>query len=179
LECLLHEEYVEDNLASMRRVFYALKPLIPRSLQLALRRRYVVMQKKRAFPAWPVETRLPELVAQAVDDALKRGGIERLLAIAPWPQGARFAFCITHDVEWDEGLRSAPALLDVETRIGVVSSWNLVPERYPIDWGIVQTLRDAGCEIGIHGLRHDGRLFQSKSIFHNRLSKIEHYANEW
>jgi peptidoglycan/xylan/chitin deacetylase (PgdA/CDA1 family) len=179
LERFLYEDYVEDNAAWKRRAYYALKPFIPRFVQISVRKRYVATQDKRRFPAWPIESRITDLVAGAVGRALQETGQARLLGIAPWPAGTRFAFCITHDVEWDAGLRRAPALLEVERRVGVVSSWNLVPERYPIDWGIVDELRDAGSEIGIHGLKHDGRLFQSRSIFLRRLTKIERYAREW
>jgi hypothetical protein len=179
LERYLHEGYAEDSAAWKRRVYYTLKPLIPRVMQISLRQRYVASQEARRFPSWPIETRIPDLVAGSVRNALQRNGHAPLFAIAPWPARTRFAFCITHDVEWDTGLRRAPALVEVEQRVGVVSSWNLVPERYPIDWGIVDQLRNAGGEIGIHGLKHDGRLFQSKSIFLSRLEKIEKYAHEW
>ena len=179
LERFLYEHYIDDNAAWKRRAYYAAKPLIPRSVQISLRKRYVAAQNKRRFPDWPIETRIPDLVAGSVRRALQEMGRARLLGIGAWPAGARFAFCITHDIEWDAGLRRAPDLLQVERRTGMVSSWNLVPERYPIDWGIVDELRNAGSEIGIHGLKHDGRLFQSRSIFLRRLKKIERYAHEW
>jgi hypothetical protein len=54
-----------------------------------------------------------------------------------------------------------------------------VPERYPIDWKIVEKLRTEGFEIGIHGLEHDGRLFESRKIFERRVKKIQQYAKEW
>ncbi len=179
IERFLYELYVEDKAAWKRRAYYALKPLIPRAVQLTLRQRYVASQRALPFPAWPIETRIHDLVVGSLRNAFQLSDSAPLFGIALWPAGTRFAFCITHDVEWDAGLRRAPELLEVEQRVGVVSSWNLVPERYPIDWGIVSALREAGSEIGIHGLKHDGRLFQSKTIFRSRLRKIEKYADEW
>lgn len=179
LERFLYEDYVEDDAAWRRRAYYALKPFIPRAIQIFLRQRYAAAQEIRRFPSWPIETRILDLVTRSVSNALKESDQAPLFGIAPWPDGNRFAFCVTHDIEWDAGLRRAPALLEVEQRVGIVSSWNLVPERYPIDWGIVGELRDAGSEIGIHGLKHDGRLFQSKRIFIRRLAKIEKYADHW
>jgi hypothetical protein len=179
LERFLYEDYIEDNAAWMRRAYYGLKPYIPRAIQILLRRRYAASRETRRFPSWPIETRILDLVAGSVRNALEGNDPPPLYAIAPWPAANRFAFCVTHDIEWDEGLRRAPALLDVEQRVGIVSSWNLVPERYPIDWGIVNELRNAGSEIGIHGLKHDGRLFQSRSLFIRRLKKIEKYAEQW
>jgi hypothetical protein len=179
LERFLYEEYAADQTAWKRRVYYALKPLIPRKIQIILRQRYATYQTSRRFPAWPIETRVLDLFMEAVKGAVSGADQSPLYAIAPWPAGTRFAFCISHDVEGDAGLRRAPALLEVEQRVGVVSSWNLVPERYPIDWGIVNDLRFAGSEIGIHGLKHDGKLFQSKHTFSRRLRKIEEYARAW
>jgi hypothetical protein len=179
LERYLFETYIEDYGAWKRRAYYALKPAIPRAAQIMLRKYYAASRESRAFPSWPIESRIADLLGASVSNALQGCVGDELLGIAPWPAGHDFAFCITHDVEWDSGLRRAPDLLEVEQRVGVVSSWNLVPERYPIDWGIVDELRTAGSEIGIHGLRHDGRLFQSRSIFLSRLAKIEQYAAEW
>ncbi len=179
LERYLYEDYIEDDVAWKRRVYYTLKPFIPRAMQIWLRQRYVTSQETRRFPAWPIETRVLDLIAGSVRNALQVSDQAPLFGIAPWPAGTRFAFCVTHDVEWDAGLRRAPALLEVEQRVDVVSSWNLVPERYPIDWCIVEEIRNAGGEIGIHGLKHDGRLFQSKNFFLSRLKRIEKYAQEW
>ncbi len=89
------------------------------------------------------------------------------------------AFVITHDVEWDAGLRRAPAIAALERELGFTSCWNLVPERYPIDWSIVDELRQEGFEIGLHGLKHDGRLFQSHKVFAERVHSIHAYAREW
>jgi hypothetical protein len=176
---LIYERYAEDSAGWKRRAYYALKPFIPRQIQLLLRRRYVAAQESRTFPAWPIESTVVDAVEAFLQDSLRALGQDRLYRIAPWPRGARFAFCITHDIEWDAGLRQAPGILKIEQRLGFRSSWNLVPERYPIDWGIVDILRQSGCEVGIHGLRHDGRLFQSKRTFFSRLEKIQGYAREW
>ena len=59
----LYESYVERRrLSSALRLYYALRPLIPRRLQLALRRACVPIQRSRSFPAWPIEPLL--VVAQ-------------------------------------------------------------------------------------------------------------------
>lgn len=178
LEHFLFERYHSDRQAWKRNLYYSVKPLIPRWLQLVLRRRYVGHQGSSTFPAWPIETKVVDLVQGALQSAVINATSD-LFGIAPWPSGYSFAFCITHDVEWDAGLRRAPALLEAEQRVGMVSSWNLVPERYPIDWSIVDVLKSAGAEIGIHGLKHDGQLFRSRAVFTERLAKIEAYAKEW
>ncbi|MFZ4790767.1 MAG: hypothetical protein ACOYMW_07735 [Candidatus Competibacteraceae bacterium] len=179
IDRFLLEEYASKGGSMKRSAYYALKPFIPRSLQLALRRRYVEAQKKQTFPAWPIEEVVTTRVEAYEKTLAERSPSGEFHRIAYWPDGFRFAFAITHDVEWDSGLRHAPALLQIEKRLGFISSWNLVPERYPIDWKIVDALREVGSEIGIHGLKHDGRLFQSKRLFLSRLAKIQEYAHSW
>ncbi len=173
----LYEQYVDDTQGWKRRLYYALKPVIPRPVQIALRQRYVNVQEETTFPAWPVEPLLVTKVDAYIRAILKtQQAVDR---IAYWPGNARAAFVITHDVEWDSGLRHAPVIAQIEKDLGFTSSWNLVPERYPIDWGIVDELRKAGFEIGIHGLKHDGRLFQSRSMFTARMKAIAEYARSW
>jgi hypothetical protein len=176
---LLFERYMDDSGGWKRRLYYALKPVIPRPVQLALRRRYVAVQAAKGFPAWPIENAGVEIARDCMRTAAVSAPGGSLLRLGPWPKGYRAAFAITHDVEWDSGLRRAPAILEVERRVGFVASWNLVPERYPIDWEIVRDLRAQGGEIGIHGLKHDGRLFQSERVFRSRLKQIEAYAAAW
>lgn len=171
----LYEAYVDDSQGWKRRLYYMMKPIIPRPVQIALRQRYVNVQAGTAFPAWPLLTRDK---SGCVPPALLSGRAE-VPRIAYWPGNARAAFVITHDVEWDEGLRRAPALAALEKELGFTSCWNLVPERYPIDWGIVDELRSGGFEIGLHGLKHDGKLFQSRSVFAARLAAIHEYARTW
>jgi len=179
LEEYYQERYADSSGSWKRNLYYRLKPLIPRPVQLALRRSYVSRQAKQSFPAWPVETRVPDLVAAYVRQFIARLDGGSLRRVGFWPDGKRAALVLTHDVEWDAGLRQAPALAAIEKRLGFTSCWNLVPERYPIDWSIVDALRSEGHEVGIHGLKHDGRLFQSRAIFEDRMRQIASYAEKW
>ncbi len=49
----------------------------------------------------------------------------------------------------------------------------------PRDPGLLRSLRQRGFEIGIHGLRHDGKLFTSREQFLKRAGKINHYLKEY
>jgi hypothetical protein len=178
IDYYLYERYQGKSGGLLRKAYYAAKPFLPRSVQLMLRRRYVTVQAGAAFPAWPREPVLVDLVRDVLRTALS-GGAAEIRRIAPWPAASTSAFVITHDVEWDAGLRHAPVIAELEGELGFTSSWNIVPERYPIDWKIVDGLRAAGCEIGIHGLKHDGKLFQSRRIFEARCARINEYARQW
>ena len=179
VERYIHERYASDTQSWKRKLYYLAKPIIPRPVQLALRRKYVGVQSAATFPAWPIEPILVNAADQYLRETLTASARNSLYRIALWPDKKNFAFAITHDVEMDRGLRRAPALAAVEKRLGFLSSWNLVPERYPIDWSIVEDLKSAGCEIGIHGLKHDGKLFQSRRTFVQRASRINQYAKDW
>jgi len=72
-----------------------------------------------------------------------------------------------------DGLRA------VERTAGYRSSWNLVPERYRVDDLLVARLKAAGCEVGVHGLRHDGRDMASLRTLESRLPEIRRWAARW
>jgi hypothetical protein len=136
--------------------YYRVKPVIPRRLQLALRRAFSPVQTRSGFPRWPVETALHDLtdfVLARVADA----AAAPVPYVAAWPRGRDWALVITHDVETAVGRDAIEGLRAVEVAAGYRSSWNLVPERYPVDDALVAHLQSVGCEVGIHGLRHDGR----------------------
>jgi glycosyltransferase involved in cell wall biosynthesis len=108
-------------------------------------------------------------------------GSERLPANWPgWPEGKRFAFVLTHDVESRAGLGKCRSLMQLEMELGFRSSFNFVPEGdYRVPAELREELTDAGFEVGIHDLKHDGHLFASHRGFKRRAVRINNYAREW
>ena len=49
------------SLSFARHVYYRLRPLLPRRLQIAFRRGFVRVQEGTSFPRWPTETALYDL----------------------------------------------------------------------------------------------------------------------
>ncbi len=96
-----------------------------------------------------------------------------------WPDGKKFALVLTHDVESKLGHDRCELLARKEIDAGFKSSFNFVPERYPVSKKLRQSLTDMGCEVAIHGLFHDGKLYQSKKTFLKRATRINHYVKEW
>lgn len=144
-------------------LFYTLKPYIPRQLQIMLRRR-VARRKLAAYNSdWLI-------VEQASTPPAEWQG---------WPDGKQFAFVLRHDVETIVGHDRALQLRDTEQRLGMKSSFNFVPERYNVSAGVRADLVASGFEVGVHGLNHDGKLYQSKSIFRQRAQRINHYLHSW
>jgi hypothetical protein len=177
---LLYERYRgPTNRSRKLEAYYTLKPLMPRGLQLALRRSYARRQAKAQFPSWPFESSLVEHRDAQLLEQLRASGSDRLPFVNYWPDRKRFASVLTHDVEGPAGVANVMRVIELERRYGFVSSWNFVAEWYPIPAGLFDEVRAAGCEIGLHGILHDGKLFSDRATFDANLPKIAHYATEW
>jgi hypothetical protein len=97
-----------------------------------------------------------------------------------WPEGKQFAFVLSHDVDTRKGYENVLQLADLEERMGCRSQFNFVPERYGnVDAALLNELKRRGFGIGVHGLRHDGKLFTSKVIFNERAARINQYLKNW
>ncbi len=175
----LFERYAaRHRLAAPLKLFYLLRPALPRGVQLAMRRACVPLQRSRAFPAWPIEPVLVHGQYEHLRQGLK-GTDAGIPFVNFWPDGKRFSFILTHDVESGKGMDGISRLLEIEQRHGLSSSWNFCAEEYPIPDAVFNDLRAAGCEIGLHGIKHDGSLFASRRSFDSNLPKIHRYLSEW
>jgi peptidoglycan/xylan/chitin deacetylase (PgdA/CDA1 family) len=176
----LHERYQESGRGSrLLNGYYRLKPLLPRPIQLALRRAYARRQAGREFPAWPIERILLDMRDDEIRRRLRETGEPRLPLVGYWPHGRRFAVILTHDVEGPAGIENIPRMLEIERLHGFGSSWNFCAEWYPIPDGLFEQLDEGGCEVGLHGILHDGKLFRDRATFEANLPKIHRYMREW
>jgi hypothetical protein len=179
-EHYLHEGYrARAGPASGLRLFYRVKPMVPHALQMAIRRQLARRQAAREFPAWPIEPVLVDRRVSALRTELSRCGSERMRVFGPWPDARRFAFTITHDVEGPAGLERIADVLELERRYGFRSSWNFVAEGYRLADSDLQLVHDAGGEVGLHGITHDGALFRDRASFEASLPKIRAYLDAW
>jgi hypothetical protein len=161
--------------AAAVRTYYLVRPVVPRRLQIALRRAFARVQRRSAFPAWPVDTTGMDLLALVHRLAGEIAG-RPAPWIAPWPDGAGWALVLTHDVETAFGVSRIPAMLEIEASLGYRSSWNFVPRRYDIPPQVLAQLRAGECEIGLHGLYHDGRDLASLAMLRQRLGEMVSHA---
>ena len=181
LEALLEERY-QGGTGRMRsaayRGYYGLRPFLPRWLQSAIRRRFRLVQDRTRFPNWPIEISLHRL------EALVLGLVERVIGeplpwLSTWPEPYEWAVVLTHDVERAAGYANIKVVREIEERYGLRSAWYFVPERdYQVEDELLDELRASGCEIGLHGLRHDGR-DMARSVFPTRLEAMRAYADRW
>jgi len=159
--------------------FYHVKRLIPRPVQLELRRRLIKRQGAPAFPAWPFEVAGSDLVGIAFADALLERGVDAVRFPWFWPESARAAVTLTHDVESAAGLGHASVVADWEEDHGFRSSFNVVSRWYPLDMGQVHDLQRRGHEIGSHAIYHDRSLFSSREAFERQLPLLREAANRF
>jgi len=146
-----------------KKLFYLFKPIIPRRLQLLLRRRLVAIQRWRSRNRWPIDPRA---------GAKPEGW-------SGWPDQKEFALVLMHDVETGLGQDKCRHLMQIEETMGFRSIFSFVPERYAVSSELRRELVKRGFEVGVHGLKHDGKLFRSKENFLQNANRINHYLREW
>jgi hypothetical protein len=167
------------ELSPAKRVYYNLKPYMPRPLIRLLRQLYSARTEDLHGSDWPVEDRYVHFLWDVMKRVMQESGQQTLHYRHFWPHGRRFAFVLTHDVETFIGRDYVLQVADLEEQLGFRSSFNFVPERYHTDEALMQELRDRGFEVGVHGLKHDGKLFRSRKEFLQRAKKINTYIHQF
>lgn len=161
-----------------KRVYYQIKPLLPRSLTRIMRKAYSGAIEA-SFPlGWPVEERYALFLWECMRQVLLLTGAKSLPFLNFWPEDYQTSFILTHDIETAEGQSYALKVADLEQEYSFLSSFNFIPERYPLDQNLIAELRNRGFEIGVHGLHHDGKLFFSKKVFDDRVARINRHLKD-
>lgn len=145
------------------KTYYIFKPFIPRSLQITLRRFTALRKRKIYQDIWPIN---------------KNAG-KKPDNWPGWPNRKKFALVLTHDVDTERGHEKCYQLMELESESGFHSSFNFVPERYEVSSELRAELENNGFEVGVHGLKHDGKLYSSLEIFKYRAKKINRYLKDW
>ncbi len=157
--------------------FYRVRRVIPRRLQLALRRALIKRQGLPDFPKWPYDESVRDLLAKLV--AILAAPGEEIRFRWFWPHGARAALALTHDVESAAGLKNALRVAEIEAARGFCSSFNVVKCWYEIDHGVLRELAARGFEIGVHGVWHDRSLFSTRAEFESQLELLSEAADSF
>lgn len=166
------------KLSPSRRLYYELKPYIPRGLVRALRSRG--MKHDAQFPIrFPIEDRYVRFLWKTAECVLTNKGLMSARFPAFWPERGQFAFALRHDVEAEAGCRAVRELASIDEAHGFRSIFNFVAERYPIDPKLIGELQERGHEVGVHGLRHDGKEFFSKARFMQWAPRANRVLAEW
>ena len=146
------------------KLYYRFKPYIPKWVRRRARKSLAARLRRRSADVWPIS---------AGSEQPPEGWLG-------WPNGRKFAFVLTHDVETATGLAKVRDIMALEMELGLRSSFNFVPEgSYRLSSALREELVANGFEIGVHDLHHDGHLFSSRREFARKASHINHYLHEW
>jgi hypothetical protein len=159
------------------RSYYAVRPCLPRFVQLRLRRLFTRAQARSSFPQWPREDSLHNLYSWLSIVVANVAGCP-VPYLDLWPDGKAWALVLTHDVETGAGYADMEVLRGIERERGYRSSWNFVGQRYVIADETVRAIHRDGCEVGVHGLRHDGRDLAPRHL-PDRLPAMREFASRW
>jgi glycosyltransferase involved in cell wall biosynthesis len=146
------------------RLYYSIKPLMPLSVRFAIRRWFANRKRRHVDAVWPI------LAGSELPPEGWPG----------WPEGKQFALVLTHDVEGIFGLGKCGRLIELEKSLGFRSSFNLIPEgEYKVSDALRADFRARGCEVGVHDLYHNGKLFLHEREFSTNAVRINHYLRKW
>ncbi len=147
----------------VNKIYYQLKPFIPRALQILLRGALVRRRRRLYSHVWPIDERASHKPKDW----------------AGWPDQKQYAYVLMHDVDTELGQSKCRQLMQLEEEIGFRSLFSFVPELYKVSPELRQDLVGRGFEVGVHGLKHDGKLFVAREQFQQRASSINKYLAEW
>ena len=158
------QENLQIGIQYLLHFYYVLKPAIPDGLRFALRHCHALPLKWAVAATWPINT----------------AAIGMPQGWPGWPDGKKFAFVLSHDVERTKGMDRCRTMAELEMNLGFRSSYNFVPEgEYKVSDELRAYLHENGFEIGVHDLHHDGSLYQSQVVFNHSALKINRYMKEW
>ena len=147
----------------MNTLYYRIRPFIPRSVQILVRRQYALLKRPFYRNVWPIDH-------NAGTPPTNWKG---------WPDNKKFALILTIDVESQRGLERLPELVEIQKEFGFRSCFNFVGEDYLVPDSLLQSLKDSGFEIGVHGLRHIGNLFRTFGEFSRQAVRINQILKQW
>jgi hypothetical protein len=187
IDNLRFERYIDNGLqgnngarSTARKIYYSLRPLFPVAFRKHLQRIALKGWDKRAFPAWPVDFTVDDIFERTFHYLARTLDLSEVPFIWYWPDGHSACCVMTHDVETKAGRDFCGTIMEMESRYGLNSSFELVPEqRYDVPRGLINQITGNGCEVCVHGLNHDGNLFSSEAVFLERAKKINQHAEEW
>lgn len=157
-------QFLSKRLFAMRNLYYLVKPLVPWRVRMALRRVLAARLREQSADCWPI----------------LRSAAREPDAWPGWPDGKKFAFVLTHDVEGEKGLAQCRQLAEVDKAFGFRSSFNFVPEgEYRLPDSVRTFLNQEGFEVGVHDFHHDGSLYGSSENFHAQAKRINEYLKAW
>lgn len=162
-----------------RTIYYLFRPILAVSTRNSIHRA-VFRNRCKEFPTWPLDCSVETILDSWMRSAIHASGLSKIPFIWFWPDGYGAALMMTHDIEEEAGAAQCRALIDVDDSFSVPASFQVIPEgRYGGVEELIAQIRDRGCEVNLHDLDHDGRLYQDLRQFEERANKINVYAQRY
>lgn len=168
------------QLGAVKSLYYRIaRPFLSQSARHLVKRlrRPTVAEDK--LLKWPIEDRFVRFQFETLRHALSIVDRQHVRFVGLWPDHFRFACVLTHDVEGRRGYEFVPQLMALEEKHGLRSSFNFIPKGYAVEPSFLGEMRERGFEVGVHGLKHDGKLFSSPRVFQKRALQINRYLQDW
>jgi len=147
----------------LKEAYYIFKNIIPRLLQIQVRRTIINRQRLIYKDIWPIDKNSSKAPDQW----------------SGWPNEKKFALVLTHDIESAKALDKCQILAEIDEHYGFRSAFNFVAKDCQASTTLRRYLIEHGFEIGLHGLNHDQNPFRSKSVFQQQSDEINRYLEEW
>jgi hypothetical protein len=177
---LYTEEWRSGSSGLAAALYYLIRPLLGVAVRKHLQKFHLRDWHKIAFPRWPVDCAVDDLMRQLLQYCVEASPDQRIPVIWFWPDGFSAAAVMTHDVEATAGRDFCSTLADVDEKYGVRGSYQVIPEeRYAVSAEFLDSLRKRGCEIAVHDLNHDGHLYKNREQFLHRAEKINSYLKDF
>ena len=184
---LLYEHYSnspgkEPGLSSkiVRSMYYRLRPCLSVSLRKHLQKIYLRKWREIKFPEWPVDCTVDRIQRRLLALSMRACSIDSIPFIWFWPDGFESCAIITHDVEEARGRDFCARTIDLDEMYGFQSSYQVVPEcRYEVPTEYLNMIVNRGCEVNVHDLNHDGRLYSDRQDFLRRAAQINEYGRKF
>lgn len=172
-----HRRAYENRL---KKIYYELRPLTTPRLRRRIQRFDTRKWREIRFPKWPVDTTVETICEDLLLMSLRANGVDEVPFIWFWPRGATGCIVMTHDVETQAGLDFCLKLADLDRTFDIRTAYQLIPERrYQVPKSLLEEIRSRGCEVGVHDLNHDGKLFDDREQFLRRAKKINEYGRQY
>jgi hypothetical protein len=164
----------------VRKLYYALRPLLPVAVRRHAQRRALRGFEQRSFPAWPVDRSVDSMLERVLALALQSAGADSVPFIWFWPEDKQACVLMTHDVETNRGLKGCADLMALNQSFGIPASFQLIPHgRYHVTPQVLDQIQSRGFEVNLHDWNHDGSLFRNERRFRSRAKGINTHAAKW
>ena len=155
IDDLLFERYREAKRPLFTRLPFAYYR-VPVFLRNFLFAKLAKQKKDPGYPSYPFDYGV-DMLRHVFLHSLKQK-VGTVPYVHFWPGENEFAMTFSHDLDTASSFKCLESIREVEKEYGVNSSWYVVSRRYKIDFKKLKWLEKDGCEIGVHGYNHDGKL---------------------